>query len=180
MARRWNSDPATAGCLAPRKIAAAAICLILPLLASCDNAYPPTAAVFADQLAGAHCRYTHDWDGCHLRNDGFWQWLLREPHHCDEAAVMCLSEMNSPQSQEVLIGVLQSKTNIQTCDGRYFIRTIAVEALGRSGNPDAIPALEAYRDSAPVETISSGASGCAADPEPLEPVEEALERLRGG
>lgn len=157
---------------------------LLPLLpltvfvASCDNANPPTAAVLAKQLAGAHCQYTHDRDGCQLRNDGFWQWLLREPHHCDEAAVMCLAEMNSPQAHEVLITVLRDKANVQTCDGTYPIRTAAVKALGDSGHAPAIPALEAYRDSAPVETLSSGASGCSANPEPLEPVAEALAKLR--
>lgn len=130
------------------------------------------------QLAGEHCRFDYaSGAGCKARSEGFWQWLLREPHHCDEAAVLCLGEIKTPASYDALIGVLRSKTNIETCDGGYPIRSLAVEFLGESRYTPAIEPLRELLASGPVETYSSGASGCSADPEPVEVITDALTRL---
>ena len=149
------------------------------LLASCTSAEVPTVRSLERQLAGEHCRFEFsDKRGCMVRDTGIWERLLREPHQCDVAAVACLSRIRTPEAHEALIGVLKTKKNVHTCDGRYLIRTHAVEALGDSGYEPAIAALISYRDSKPVERLSSGASGCEASPEPLDVVERALERLR--
>lgn len=152
---------------------------LLPLMLSCSGHEEPTVDALRSQLAGNHCRFDFPYGrSCELRDEGFWQWFLREPHHCDEAAVLCLGEIGTQAAHETLLKVLENKADIETCDGVYAVRSGAVKILGASGYKPAIAALEKHLASEPVESYSSGASGCSADPEPVEVIIEALENLK--
>lgn len=151
---------------------------MLPLIASCSNNSAPTVSELRNQLAGEHCRFDHVYEkGCVARGVGLRQWFLSEPHHCDVAAVECLSSMTNPAAYETLISVLTTKSDIETCDGTYPIRTRAVELLGESGYAPAVEPLRRHLASNPVGTLSGGASGCAAGSEPVDVIVEALNKL---
>ncbi len=85
--------------------------------------------------------------------------------------------MKNRAAYEALISVLTTKSDIETCDGIYPIRTRAVELLGESGYASAVEPLKRHLASNPVGTLSGGASGCTAEPEPVDVIVEALNKL---
>ena len=153
------------------------------LLAACyialDRYWPRaiTEAELAEQLAGAHCRFSYEHDRCMQRGFEPLRSLLTEGHDCDFWAVRCLSDMKSPQATKELLNVLSTKTDVETCDGVSPIRSYAVAYLGDSGDPSAIEPLQALLASSPTATLSSGAVGCSGQPEDLSAIRSAIEKL---
>ena len=136
-----------------------------------------TEAALERQLAGAHCRFIHDTDHCAPRGFAPIQSLLLERHDCDLWAVQCLAGFRTPEAVDGMIAVLSTKTDVQTCDGVYPIRSLAVDYLANSGERRAIEPLKRLLASRPVQTLSAGASGCPAGPENLDAIRTAIERL---
>ena len=131
----------------------------------------------AAQLNGSHCRFAFDGDICKQHRFGPFRSLFIEAHDCEIWAVQCLMEFVSPNARQVMINILRSKTDVETCDGVIPVRTYAVKYLGDSGDPSAIVPLEELLQSDPVETLSSGATGCQPGPESLESIRSAISKL---
>ena len=138
---------------------------------------PVTETALRQQLAGAHCRFIHDIDHCAQRGFEPLRSLLLEQHDCDLWAVQCLSQFKSPEAVAGMISVLATKADVQTCDGVRPIRTLAVSYLGDSGNRAAIEPLKRLLASNPTETLSAGASGCAARLEDKGAIRAAIGKL---
>ena len=77
-----------------------------------------------------------------------------------------------------MISVLATKTDVQTCDGVRPIRTLAVNYLADSGDRAAIEPLKRLLASNPTQTLSAGASGCAANAEDKEVIRAAIQKLQ--
>lgn len=103
----------------------------------------------SQQLAGAHCRYAHDHGECRQRGVEPLRRLFTEDHDCDLWAIKCLAEMQTPEAVDVMITVLKTKTDVQTCDGVRPIRTQAVTYLGNSKDLRALAPLRAHLTSKP-------------------------------
>ena len=133
-----------------------------------------TEAALAAQLEGDHCRFAYEIDHCEQRGFEPLRSALTETHDCDMWAIQCLMEFSSPQARQVMITVLSTKTDVQTCDGVRPIRSYAVKYLGESGDPTAIPPLKTLLTSKPSEKLSAGASGCLPGPESLDVIRGAI------
>ena len=138
---------------------------------------PITEASLAGQLAGTHCRFAWDIDHCRQRGIEPLRSLLTEDHDCDLWAVQCLMAFKSPQATQAMIGVLSTKSDIETCDGVRPIRSYAVRHLGDSGDRAAIAPLKQLLASNPMPRLSAGASGCRPRPESLEAIRAAIDKL---
>lgn len=136
-----------------------------------------TEAALAQQLAGAHCRFEFNLDRCEQRGFEPLRSLLTEDHDCDMWAVRCLMDDKSPKAVSVMINVLSTKTDVQTCDGVRPIRSYAVKYLADSGDHSALAPLKKLLASSPTATLSAGASGCHADPEKLDAIRAAIKKL---
>jgi hypothetical protein len=158
-----------------------AIALLVLVYVGIDRYWPRTIteATLVDQLAGAHCRFAFELDRCEQRGFDPLRSLLTESHDCDMWAVQCLMGYKSPKAVDVMINVLSTKTDVQTCDGVRPVRTYAVEYLGNSGDLSALPPLKKLLASNPTETLSAGASGCRAGSEKLETIRVAIDKLEG-
>jgi PBS lyase HEAT-like repeat len=156
-----------------------AIGLMLITLALWPRPDKPTVAMLEGQLSGAHCGYQFEYgEECRPRQSSFFHWLLLSQAECDLWAVKCLGEIKTPAAQQQLINVLTTKTDVETCDGVLPVRSLAVGLLGDGGQPAAIPPLERHLASKPRATLSAGASGCSARPEPEAEIREALRKLQ--
>lgn len=133
----------------------------------------------AAQLSGSHCRFSYDADQCKQRGFEPFRSLLIEDHDCDMWAVQCLMGFNTPRAGQVMINVLRSKTDVETCDGVRPIRTYAVKYLGDSGDRSAIPPLKELLQSSPTVKLSVGASGCQPQPESVDGIRAAISKLEG-
>jgi hypothetical protein len=130
------------------------------------------------QLAGSHCRFVYEVDHCEQRGIDPLRSLFIEQHDCDLWAVKCLADLKTKTAVEALKQVLETKTDIQTCDGIRPIRSLAVKYLGESGDPTAIEPLQKLLASNPVQTLSPGAAGCDPGPEDLDSISTAIEKLQ--
>lgn len=139
---------------------------------------PITEAALRQQLAGGHCRFMHDIDQCTQRGIDPFRSLFVEGHDCDLWAVQCLSQFKSPEAVAGMISVLAMKTDVQTCDGVRPIRTLAVNYLADSGDRAAIEPLKRLLASNPTQTLSAGASGCAANAQDKEVIRAAIQKLQ--
>jgi hypothetical protein len=129
------------------------------------------------QLDGRSCHFAYR-NACEQRGLEPLGRLLGERHDCDMWAVQCLAEFDTPQAQEVMIKVVSSKTDVETCDGTLPIRTDAVNYLGRSGDASALAPLEALLASKPTSVLSKGASGCEARPEETQVILDAIAAIK--
>lgn len=77
----------------------------------------------------------------------------------------CLASIGTQEALDVLADALPRISDVQTCDGVIQIRSAAVEALVANRYRKAEQALRAYIASRPRQTLSAGASGCAAQEE---------------
>lgn len=156
------------------------VCLLLAAAYIAIDRYWPraiTEAALAEQLDGAHCRFSYEIDRCTQRGFEPLRSLLIEEHDCDLWAVQCLMAFKSPEATRELKKVLSTKTDVETCDGVSPIRSYAVEYLGGSGDRSAIEPLKALLASNPTATLSSGAAGCSARPENLTAIRAAIDKL---
>lgn len=131
------------------------------------------------QLAGEHCRFAINYDSRRCEQRGFdpLRSLFTEDHDCDLWAVQCLAERKSSATVDVMVKVLTTKTDVQTCDGVRPIRTTAVTYLGNSGDVRALRPLKALLARKPKQTLSGGASGCQPAAEDTRPIRRAIEQL---
>jgi hypothetical protein len=131
------------------------------------------------QLEGAHCRFKYEIDGCTQRSIEPLNAIFIEEHDCDLWAVQCLAEFATQEARQIMVQVLMSKADVQTCDGVSSIRSQAVFYLGNSGDLSAIAPLRELLVSRPMQKLSPGASGCKASSEDLEVIRSAISKLEG-
>lgn len=150
------------------------------LLAYAGYIYWPraiTESSLARQLAGTHCRFAYDVDQCSNRGLEPIRSLFIENHDCDMWAIQCLGEIKSSTANDVMIWVLEHKSDVETCDGIRPIRSLAVQYLGEYGDQAAIQSLTRLKNSNPVATLSRGASGCTAKLENSDKIQEAITKI---
>ncbi len=138
-----------------------------------------TERSLSSQNAGSHCRFEYGADGCIQRGIHPLRSLLLEKHDCDYWAVQCLADFDTPEARDIMIEVLKTKADVQTCDGVIPVRSHAVRYLGDSGDISAVEPLRALMASEPMETLSAGATGCDANAEDLELIQAAISKLEG-
>ena len=161
-----------------KRIFSAAILLLL--ISYVGYIYWPRAineSALARQLEGNHCRFAYEIDQCTQRGLDPLRSLFIESHDCDLWAVQCLTEFRSAKSNDLMIWVLEHKTDVETCDGIRPIRSYAVRYLSENGDLSTIPHLIKLKDSNPVATLSGGASGCTAKPENVDKIQEAISAI---
>ena len=117
-----------------RRIRAIVIIAILAFVTTQMWPKQLTVASLQRQLDGHHCDFEHDFNSCQRRSFNLAQYLLLTQAECDLWAVMCLGKFRSQDAVDALIRVLETKSDIETCDGVLPIRTTAVNLLGDSGN----------------------------------------------
>ncbi len=157
------------------------LCLVAMLLAlaGCgDDTGSVSVTALEAQLAGAQCRFTYEDQRCQRRGFRVADLLFSAEDECDLWAVKCLGTINSAQSTKALIGVLESKADVETCDGVLPVRSEAVTLLGLRADATAIAPLERLLASRPRMKLSSGAVGCAPRLEDDTVIARALEKLK--
>jgi len=140
----------------------------------------PSVASLQRQLAGEHCHYRqelYEAEGCRRHQLNLAQRLFLSDEECELWAVRCLGELRSPDAVSTLIGVLDTKADIETCDGVIPVRSTAVSLLGEIGDKSAIDPLKRLMMQNPKTKLSIGASGCNAQFEGIETVKKALSKL---
>ncbi|MCB1521823.1 MAG: hypothetical protein KDJ37_14795 [Hyphomicrobiaceae bacterium] len=167
--------------MAPSSTRAQVLCLVAACLAVAGCGDAPSSATVPQlqaQLGGAHCRFTYESERCQSRGFNVIDLLVSSEDECDLWAVQCLGTIMSEQSTTVLIRVLDTKRDVETCDGVLPVRSQAVALLGLRADPRAIAPLERLLSSRPKMKLSPGAVGCEPRPEDAGVIEQALGQLR--
>ena len=155
------------------------LCCVGLVLLSADVYWPRTISVAAlhEQLQGHHCHFKYQ-DQCQQRGLEPLQRLLIQRHDCDLWAVQCLNAFKSDEAVDVLLQVIKEKTDIETCDGVYPIRSYAVDQLANNGQNRAVGPLKSLLESRPNAKLSVGASGCTPNPEDPAHIAAAIRKLQ--
>jgi hypothetical protein len=139
----------------------------------------PTVAALEEQLQGQHCQFQFEASkGCHAAPmPSGWQRQRNPAHLCDIAAIECLGRLRSTAAITALTRLLETKADVETCDGVLPVRTTAVKVLAVSGQAAAIEPLRRLLTAPRKMRLSGSAAGCVPQEEPAKPIIEAITKL---
>jgi hypothetical protein len=139
----------------------------------------PTVAALEEQLQGRHCQFQfQDYKGCYAAPmPSVWERQRNPAQLCDIAAIKCLGHLHSAAAITALTRLLETKADVETCDGVLPVRTTAVKVLAASGQAAAIEPLRRLLTAQRKMMLSGGAAGCVAPREPAKPIIEAIAKL---